>query len=137
MTPTINDIESTFKSIYQIMGDPEQYLEVTDQLILLADQVESFEGEGEEIWYLGEGFDFCLTDLFIGAYWHFSEWHGGQETLAYRALSALGSVYTPNMSEPPTKDEPEYYPFEALGEMAHIYWCDTKKATQSSPNQPA
>jgi hypothetical protein len=123
MTPTKSDIENTFKAAAQMIGNPEQYLDVTEQLILLADQVESFEGEGEEIWYIGEFLDFGLTDLFVAAYWHFSEWHGGQASSGYRALSALGSVYTPNMSEPPTEDEPEHYPFQALGDMAEAYWA--------------
>ena len=123
MTPTKNDIENTFKAVHQMMGNPEQYRDVTEQIILLADQIDSFEGEGEEIWYIGEGLEFGITDLLVGAYWHFSEWHNGQESLSYAALSALGSVFTPNMSQPPTGDEPEHYPFEALGEMAHIYWA--------------
>jgi hypothetical protein len=123
MKTTVNDIENTFKAIQKMTGNPEQYRDITEHLILLANQVESFEGESEEIWYLGEGYDFCLTDLLVGAYWHFSEWHGGQASSGYRALSALGSVYTPNMSEPPTEDEPEHYPFQALGEMAHVYWA--------------
>lgn len=123
MKPTINDIESTFKAVHQTIGNPEQYLDVTEQLILLANQVGSFEGEGEEIWYIGEGLEFGITDLLIGAFWHFSEWHGGQQSLSYCALSALGSVFSPNMSEPPAEDEPEHYPFQALGEMAAIYWA--------------
>ena len=79
MTPTKNDIENTFKAVHQMMGNPEQYLDVTEQIILLADQIDSFEGEGEEIWYIGEGLEFGLTDFLVGAYWHFQNGMGGKQ----------------------------------------------------------
>ena len=36
-----------------------------------------------------------LDDLIIGSYWHFTEWHEGQNSLSYQALCALGRIYKP------------------------------------------
>ena len=60
---------------------------------------------------------FEQTDL-IGAYWHYSEWHSGQYSKGYAALSALGQVYSPNMDHAPVDGTGEYEPYYMLREMA-------------------
>lgn len=57
--------------------------------------------DDEFIWYIGEDTDACLDDLLVGAYWAFTDWHGGQESDSYAALCAIGGIYSPNMASGP------------------------------------
>jgi len=74
------------------------YDRITDALIALANAVHNDDELSEDIWYIGEFGEFCLADLITGAYWHYTEWHGGQWSKGYAALSALGQVFNPGMS---------------------------------------
>ena len=76
------------------------YDRITDCIISLANAVHKPDVLPEDIWSTGEGGEFCLDDLIIGAYWHYTEWHGGQWSKGYAALSALGQVFSPGMSYP-------------------------------------
>ena len=68
----------------------------------------------EEIWYLGE-FKTCdLPTLIEGAYWHFTEWHAGQDSLSYAAMCSLGRVFSPNMATV----EPDNFAYQQLNELA-------------------
>ena len=98
-----NEIDSMLHTTAPIK--PMDYQEITQAFITLANQVHAYEGEGEDMWYLGEHNTAPLIDLITGAYWHFTEWHAGQDSLSYAALSALGQVYSPNMA---TLDEDNY-----------------------------
>lgn len=95
------------------------YDRVTEGLIKLANCINECEDGIGDSWQLGE-FGACTLDsLIVGAYWHYTEWHEGQWSKGYEALSALGQVFSPNMS---TLDEesPEYYAYQALEEMAGV-----------------
>lgn len=81
------------------------YSDITDSIIELAQAIESFEGDSTELWHIGECGLCCLDDLIIGAYWHFTEWHGGQSSRGYLALCALGAIFDPNMSTPDETNE--------------------------------
>jgi len=89
------------------------YDRVVDGIIKLADSVRLYDGESDELWYL-EGIWGSLDDFIIGAYWHFTEWHSGQASKGYQALSVLGQIYTPNMEMP---DEDNIY-YSTLDDMA-------------------
>ena len=91
-----NEIDSQLHTIKPIK--PMDHMEITQAYIDLANMVHSYEGEGEEMWYLGEHNTAPLVDLLVGGYWHFTDWHAGQDSLSYEALCAIGSVYSPNMS---------------------------------------
>ena len=92
------------------------YDRVTDAVIVLANSVHDFpmSDDGYEVWDIGEFGSCCLSDFIIGAYWHYTEWHAGQWSNGYAALSALGQVFSPGMSSVET-DNPAY---EMLNTMA-------------------
>ena len=88
------------------------YTRITDSIITLANTVHNQPNDID--WSIGEFGEFCLDDLFVGAYWHYSEWHSGQWSKEYAALSALGQVFNPNMSMP----EPENSAYILLNDLA-------------------
>jgi hypothetical protein len=59
-----------------------------------------------------------LDDLIVGAYWHYSEWHGGQSSKSYVALCALGQVFTPGMSRA-DEDNEAYQALNSLAEREY------------------
>ena len=73
------------------------YDRITDTLIKLSNTIMATDTD-ESIWHLGECDEFTLDDLIIGAYWHYTEWHGGMCTKTYAALCALGEVFNPGMT---------------------------------------
>ena len=66
--------------------------------------------ESETDWSIGEGEICDLSALLIGSYWALSEWHSGQTSDEYRALCAIGRIYSPNASgvEPESSEEIAY-----------------------------
>ena len=114
---TQKNIESIFKvinkSLFTINGTLD-YDRLTDAIILLADSVHNYKGEDESLWYIGE-FDYCaLPELITGAFWHYTEWHRGQYSKTYQALSALGEVFNPGM----TTSEEDNEAYTALNDIA-------------------
>ena len=106
-------------SIGSINPPLDTYSRVTDAIIALANAVSDYEGDTDELWYIGEyGYMGGLASLIVGAYWHYTHWHGGQWSQGYAAFSALGRVFNPNMS---TLDDeaPEYMTYEALELLAN------------------
>lgn len=91
------------------------YDRITDSLITLANTVHNTEGDID--WSIGEFGEFCLDDLIVGAYWHYTEWHGGQWSKGYEALSALGRVFDPGMTYP-EKDNSAYQLLNELAEQS-------------------
>ena len=95
------------------------YSRVTDAIIALANAVAEYEGDSEQVWYIGEhGYMGGLDNLIVGAYWHYSDYHTGQWSKGYAALSALGRVFTPNMSTL-EEDGAEYSSYQALETLAN------------------
>jgi hypothetical protein len=90
-------------------------IDLCEALIELCDAINA---EEETNWYLGECADCCLDDLLIGAYWSLTEWHAGQWSIEYRALCAIGSIFKPGMSGPPTEEDGggERIAYEMVGE---------------------
>ena len=90
------------------------YARITECIIRLADYLSENE-TNEETWWLGEhGYLNALDYVIVGAYWHYTEWHGGQWSQGYRALSALGAVFEPDMSWP----EPDNDTYQLLNNLA-------------------
>lgn len=115
-----DSVENLFKDLSVQLFTTEatkDYAEVTDLTLRLCSAIEAVDGEPEELWSLGEGGECTLSDFIIGAYWHFTDWHSGQASTGYQALSALGSLFTPNMS---TLEEgtPEHYAYKMFEELA-------------------
>jgi len=88
------------------------YDRITEAFTTLANAVHTYDGDNDDLWYMSD--DYPLDDIITGAYWHFSEWHNGQWSTGYAALSALGSVYTPNMERVDTDN----IAYIALNDMA-------------------
>ena len=114
----MQSIEKAYTKVIENIGATHHYYDLVSAILELAEEINAYKGDTEAIWYLGEHTEFCLMDFIPAAYWHFAQWHGGQNSLEYRALSALGGIFTPNMSCEPEKDDPEYYAFITLGEIA-------------------
>ena len=97
MPHTIDLIEECFYNIIDLVaktgGEYDKACELIGVLCELLGE------ECEEIdWNIGEGQEFCLDDLVVGAYWHFTEWHEGQHSASYQLLGQLSSVFDPNMT---------------------------------------
>ena len=91
------------------------YNQLTKAITLLANELHSTE-TNETIWSLGECGNCTLDDLIVGAFWHYTEWHSGQWSVEYAALSALGEVFSPGM----TTVEEENDSYVALNELAQL-----------------
>ena len=84
------------------------YNRITDAITKLSNELHHApEEELEHILYIGESGNCYLPDLIEGAFWHYSEWHSGQWSQGYAALSALGQVFSPGMTTPDS-DNPAY-----------------------------
>jgi len=105
-------------SLFRTTGKLD-YERVTQAIINMSryiyDNVPDDENEG--LWYLGESSDCCLSDLIVGAFWHYTEWHSGQNSKGYEALSALGGLFSPNMSSL-DKESGEFQAYEMLEQLA-------------------
>jgi hypothetical protein len=91
------------------------YETATRLIILLA--VQLTEHETADVWWIGEHDEFDLASLVVGAYWHYTEWHQGQHSLEYRALSALGRIFSPGHTAGP-EEGGELYAYEMLADLA-------------------
>lgn len=101
-------------SIFRIGGAD---IDLPAALIALADAVKGEDSDNDSWLYLGEFGDCSCSDLIVGAYWALTEWHAGQWSDTYRAMCALGSIYSPGMECAPTdEDEPAYWPYKAIGD---------------------
>jgi hypothetical protein len=98
--PSLHSIERLHRvidrSLFYIDGNLD-YDRITDAIITLSNAVNAYDGDSEHMWNtIGEFSPASLPDLIVGAYWHYSEWHNGQWSKGYEALSALGDVFSPN-----------------------------------------
>ena len=93
------DFETLFNNILAA-ADSGDYHKTTRGIILLADQLT--EHESISTWLdIGEFGEFTLADLVVGGFWFYTDYHGGQASPEYRALSSLGGVYSPGMTHGP------------------------------------
>ena len=109
-------IEASLFTIHPVFT----YSRLVDAIDLLARLVHDcpMSDDGYEIWNIGEFGSCTVESLIVGAYWHFSQWHEGQWSPGYRALSSLGTVFSPGCSSAPQRGEPEFDTFKALDAMA-------------------
>lgn len=111
----MTDIETLFNRV----DTARTYADATRAVIALADTLAETETD-EFIWdRVGEFGDFTLGDLIIGAYWHYTEWHSGQASIEYAALSALGGIFSPGMMAGPEPDTGQMAVYEWLEELAN------------------
>jgi len=91
------------------------YERTIEAIIKLAEVVHSSETD-EGTWEL-EANGIVLGSLLVGAYWHFSDYHNGQGSDGYRALSIIGQIYNPGCAkgpEPETAENDIYTQLESM-----------------------
>jgi hypothetical protein len=89
------------------------YSRITETITRLANMIADSE-TSEETWWIESTYLCGLEDVITGAYWHYTEWHRGQDSPEYAALCALGKVYSPNMDKP----DDDNSTYMLLGDMA-------------------
>ena len=112
----INALRKVVTNNISRLGATMDYDRITDSIIVLANTIANSETD-ENTWYLGECDEFTLDSLLVGAYWHYTEWHGGQDSREYAALCALGQIFNPGMSSLDDESS-EKYVYDLLAEMA-------------------
>jgi hypothetical protein len=100
-------------SIWRIDGED---IDLSLCLIELADAIED-EPEDSDWIYLGECGECTAADLLVGSYWALTEWHGGMMSDEYRAMCAIGGIYTSNCAS-----GPDGYGEQAAYEQANEYF---------------
>lgn len=115
-------IDQTFRTILEVMHDPARYVLLTEQVKFLADQINEYQGDRNQIWYMRHGDESAILDFLPAAYWHFACWNDGQQSFEYQALSALEKVFSAGITEEPEEGDPEHYYFQLLDETATSYW---------------
>jgi hypothetical protein len=113
------------RNLMRIDGTLE-YPRITQAFIQLGNYIADAETD-ESTWYLGE-FDYSLDSIIVGAFWHYDEWHGGQSSDGYAALSALGRVFDPGMTSGPEPDSGEYDIYAQLNIEAESWFNGSRKA---------
>ena len=103
-TLTYNELAPKFVELCDLIN------QITDESM---DDIES-----EELWCLGENSYASITDLIIGAFWHYTEWHSGQDSDGYKAYCALSTIYDCGMTSAPDETESEWATYHSLGELA-------------------
>lgn len=79
-------------------------------------------GDNSQLWAIGESDYADIGSLIVGAYWHYAEWHNGQWSPEYRALCALGNVFSPGMTrgpEPGTSERDAYLALDRIARKAN------------------
>jgi len=84
------------RSLFRVDGKLD-YNRLTNTITRLCDVLADTETD-EDVWAIGEFTECSLSDLIVGAYWHYSEWHSGQWSTGYFALCALGRIVNPGMT---------------------------------------
>ena len=111
---------------YKVISDsifntdaPLDYSELHQEIIGLLDLINDvYDDSTETLWCIGE-FEACsLFDFIVGAYWHYTEWHGGQSSETYAALCALGSIYSPGMTTIESEEGAARECYELMNELA-------------------
>ena len=87
---------------------------LADAYTALANAVHAYEGDTDELWVIGEDGAGCLPDMLEGAHEHYAQYHAGQWSAGYRALSALSQVCNPGIGGGPTGSTT----YDALAELA-------------------
>ena len=90
-------------------------IDLPEAIIALCDEIEREEPESDWV-NLGEGLEVCAGDLLVGFYWALSHWHGGQHSPEYRALSAVGNIFQPGMTDGPEPESSEQIAYDQADE---------------------
>lgn len=117
---SIKNINRLYNAVYNTVGTVNgtlSYHSVTSGIIALSEMVASTETYEFTLQEIGEFNEFCLADLIVGAYWHYTENHKGQDSIGYAALSSLSRLYWPNMETGPEEGAGENSAYEMLNQL--------------------
>lgn len=117
MNQTLETLQHTIQLSLCTTVGTLTYAEITQHIIDLAILIVETDTD-ERTWSIGEHTEAPLDALIIGAFWHYTDWHDGQDSLGYAALSALGTVFFPGMASGPEDDTAECDVYNMLNEMA-------------------
>jgi hypothetical protein len=84
----------------------------------------AIEAEDEADWFMNEGGECTLDQFIIGAFWSFTQWHGGHYSPEYATLCALGDIFSPGMTNRPEDDTGEQYAFDACNQWFEARGAD-------------
>lgn len=119
-----------YQALFRIDGEP---IDLPAALVTLADAINAHDGETEDWLYIGDGTETCLSDFIPGAYWALAEWHGGQSSDSYRALCALGGIFSPgHTSAPESEEESEWTGYDAVNQ-----WFQNQETLPYPPGSKA
>ena len=104
------------RNVTQI-NPPLGYNRVIRALELLGIAVNEYPGETEDWLYINDC-SYGSEAFIVGGYWHLTEWHSGQWSDSYRAMSALGTVFSPGMTDGPEPESCEQDIYEMLEQLA-------------------
>ena len=70
------------------------YTQVTNATLKLATMLADYKGETEFLWGKIAWMD-SLDEIIIGAFWHYTHSHSGQDSVSYATYCQLNRVYSP------------------------------------------
>lgn len=117
-------MKEKIESLYQDIHDnlfrtrPENPLsssEIQDKLSELTDLILKYEGEDE--WYIGEGMEACLSDMYVGCYWALADCYSGQTSQEYSTLCKMGEIFSPGMTGLDKENSGEFGAYEQFCEI--------------------
>ena len=101
--------------IFRTDGKPIDLPQALIDLCEAVDAVDHTDDATEFMWdSIGEHTEAPLGDLIVGAFWTLTEWHAGQSSPEYAALSALGNVFSPGCGCGPEPESGEATVYEML-----------------------
>jgi len=112
-----NPIESAFDTIMQseVFRTDGPSIALPEALALLGEAIRGNDTD-ENTWSLGECLECDLGSLIVGAYWALTEWHAGQSSPEYRALSILGEIFSPGTTSGPELESAESIAYELVSQ---------------------
>ena len=121
----LNNIRRLFavidKNLFTINATLD-YDRVTEAIIKLAEEIIEREPPTEfedwDLYAIGEYGSCDIGSFIVGAYWHYSEWHAGQDSQSYLALSQLGQIFSPGMADGPEPESSEVFAYDQLNNLA-------------------
>jgi hypothetical protein len=116
--PKIKALHRAIEKTLFYRNPPLTYAKTVQALNLLARLISDYPGDNDDWIYIGECSCISLDSLLVAAYWHLSHWYSGQWSDEYRALCAIGEIFSPGMSSEPVRGGSEYHCYKALDATA-------------------
>jgi hypothetical protein len=115
--PKIKALHRAIEKTLFNRNPPLTYAKTVKALDLMARLIADYDGDNDDWIYIGE-YTCDMSTMLIAAYWHLSQWHGGQWSDEYRALCMIGQIFKPGMTSEPSRGDSEYDCYKALDAMA-------------------